>query len=84
MLSFIYFFNFFSQVCDTKQILVSERDGETSLEYSVPLKSFEFRFQRAQQSKKLVVILRLLQVTYTNHGFIKNVQNILKRKKLLA
>lgn len=56
-----YFF-FYSQVCETKQILVNERDGETSLEYSVPLKSFEFKFQRAQQSKKLVVILRLLQV----------------------
>ena len=49
-------------MCDTKQIIVSERDGETSLAYSVPLKSFEFKFQRAQQSMKLNVILRLLQV----------------------
>ena len=56
------FILYFSQVCDTKQIIVSERDGETSLAYSVPLKSFEFKFQRAQQSMKLNVILRLLQV----------------------
>ena len=57
-----HYFLSFSQVCDTKQIIVSERDGETSLAYSVPLKSFEFKFQRAQQSMKLNVILRLLQV----------------------
>lgn len=56
--------NTISQVCDTKQIIVSERDGETSLAYSVPLKSFEFKFQRAQQSMKLNVILRLLQEMY--------------------
>ena len=66
-----YLFSF-SQVCDTKQILVSERDGETSLEYSVPLKSFEFKFQRAQQSQKLVVILRLLQVSILFSNFLQH------------
>ena len=67
-------------MCDTKQIIVSERDGETSLAYSVPLKSFEFKFQRAQQSMKLNVILRLLQVIVMNipsaNGYLTLTDNL--------
>ena len=70
-----------STVCDTKQIMISERDGEASLEYAVPLKSYEFKFQRHHQSIKLCVTLRLLQVS--THWFLGFMVHIIISKKIL-